>query len=334
MIIILKALFIIVPIIVIVAFGLRFTQTGMGQNKIEPRPPRLLLGIILLIVGFVLQGSVGQIEAGTRGVVLAFGKVTGRTLPEGLYFITPGVERVEIMDVLIQKDQTPTQASSKDLQEVSTEVTVNYRLNPVLVGQVYQDFRQNYVTTIISPQIQEAVKAVTAGYNAEELITRRADVRNSIEVSLRENIQPFGVLIEKVAITDFQFSAIFAQSIERKVVAQQAAMEAENKLLQVEAEAKQAEALAFGLANAAIKEATGAKEAAIIKAEGEALAILEVAKAKAQANDLIRITLNDDLIKYTLTQQLSDDIRVAILPSGSEFILGPEVISTALSDDK
>ena len=332
MIIILKALFIIVPIIVIVAFGLRFTQTGMGQNKIEPRPPRLLLGIILLIVGFVLQGSVGQIEAGTRGVVLAFGKVTGRTLPEGLYFITPGVERVEIMDVLIQKDQTPTQASSKDLQEVSTEVTVNYRLNPVLVGQVYQDFRQNYVTTIISPQIQEAVKAVTAGYNAEELITRRADVRNSIEVSLRENIQPFGVLIEKVAITDFQFSAIFAQSIERKVVAQQAAMEAENKLLQVEAEAKQAEALAFGLANAAIKEATGAKEAAIIKAEGEALAILEVAKARAEANDLIRVTLNDDLIKYTLTQQLSDDIRVAILPAGSDFILGPEVISTALSD--
>jgi len=332
MIIILKALFIIVPIIVIVVFGLRYSQTAMGQNKIEPRPPRLLLGIVLLIIGFVLQGSVGQIEAGTRGVVLAFGKVTGRTLPEGLYFITPGVERVEIMDVLIQKDQTPTQASSKDLQEVSTEVTVNYRLNPVLVGQVYQDFRQNYVTTIISPQIQEAVKAVTAGYNAEELITRRADVRNSIEVSLRENIQPFGVLIEKVAITDFQFSAIFAQSIERKVVAQQAAMEAENKLLQVEAEAKQAEALAFGLANAAIKEATGAKEAAIIKAEGEALAILEVAKAKAEANDLIRVTLNDDLIKYTLTQQLSDDIRVAILPSGSEFILGPEVISTALSD--
>lgn len=332
MIIILKALFIIVPIIIIVVFGLRYSQTAMGQNKIEPRPPRLLLGVVLLIVGFILQGSVGQIEAGTRGVVLAFGKVTGRTLPEGLYFITPGVERVEIMDVLIQKDQTPTQASSKDLQEVSTEVTVNYRLNPVLVGQVYQDFRQNYVSTIISPQIQEAVKAVTAGYNAEELITRRADVRNSIEVSLRENIQPFGVLIEKVAITDFQFSTIFAQSIERKVVAQQAAMEAENKLLQVEAEAKQAEALAFGLANAAIKEATGAKEAAIIKAEGEALAILEVAKARAEANDLIRVTLNDDLIKYTLTQQLSDDIRVAILPAGSDFILGPEVISTALSD--
>ena len=334
MIIILKALFIIVPIIVILVFGLRFSQTAMGQNKVEPRPPRLLLGVVLLLVGFILQGSVGQIEAGTRGVVLAFGKVTGRILPEGLYFITPGVERVEIMDVLIQKDQTPTQASSQDLQEVSTEVTVNYRLNPVLVGQVYQDFRQNYVSTIISPQIQEAVKAVTAGYNAEELITRRADVRNSIEISLRENIQPFGVLIEKVAITDFQFSTIFAQSIERKVVAQQSAMEAENKLLQVEAEAKQAEALAFGLANAAIKEAQGAKEAAIIKAEGEALAILEVAKARAEANDLIRVTLNDDLIKYTLTQQLSDDIRVAILPSGSDFILGPEIISTALSDDK
>ena len=108
---------------------------------------------------------------------------------------------------------------------------------------------------------------------------------------------------------------------------------------------KQAEALAFGLAQAAIKEAQGGKEAAIIgaeggkeaaiiRAQGEALAILEIAQAKAAANDLIRVTLNDDLIKYTLTQQLSDKIRVAILPSGSEFILGPEVMATTLSEDE
>ena len=334
MIIILKALFIIIPIIVIVAFGLRFSQTAMGQNKIETNSRYLILGIVLLFIGFVLQSSVGQIEAGTRGVVLAFGKVTGRILPDGLYFITPGVERVEIMDVLIQKHESPTKASSQDLQEVSTEVTVNYRLNPLLVGQVYTDFRQNYVSTIITPQIQEAVKAVTAGYDAEELITRRADVRNNIEISLKINIEPFGVTIEKVAITDFQFSAVFATAIENKVVAEQKAQEAENKLLQVVAEAKQAEALAFGLAQAAIKEAEGGKEAAIIRAQGEALAILEIAQAKAAANDLIRVTLNDDLIKYVLTQQLSDKIRVAILPSGSNFILGPEIISEALLEDK
>ena len=345
MIIILKALFIIIPIIIIIVFGLRFSQTAMGQNKIEPNPPRLALGVILLLIGFILQGAVGKMEAGTRGVVLAFGKVTGRILPEGLYFITPGVERVEIMDVLIQKHESPTKASSQDLQEVSTEVTVNYRLNPMRVGEVYQNFRQNYVSTIITPQIQEAVKAVTAGYDAEELITRRADVRNNIEISLVSNIEPFGVTIEKVAITDFQFSTVFASAIENKVVAQQAAMEAENKLLQVVAEAKQAEALAFGLAQAAIKEAQGGKEAAIIgaeggkeaaiiRAQGEALAILEIAQAKAAANDLIRVTLNDDLIKYTLTQQLSDKIRVAILPSGSEFILGPEVMATTLSEDE
>ena len=281
--------------------------------------------------------AIGQIEAGTRGVVLQFGAVTGQIKGEGLYFVTPFVNTVEVMDVKIQKHVSSARSASKDLQDVSTEVTVNFRFNPSSVDTVYQDLRGGAVDIILTPNVEEAIKAVTANFNAEELITKRAAVRADIEAAIKEKITPFGISVEAVSITDFQFTAVFAQSIEAKVVAVQSALEAQNKLQQIEIEALQAEAKAKGDADAIIKKAIGDKEAAITVAQGnaqahvlvaeaEAEAILLVANAQAKANDLIRITLDENLIKYTLTSELADDIRVVVLPSGSEFILGPEVI--------
>ena len=92
---------------------------------------------------------------------------------------------------------------------------------------------------------------------------------------------------------------------------------------------QQAEAKAKGEADAAIKQAIGNKQAAITIAEGEAEAIRLVAEAQAEANDLIRTTLNDDLIKYTLTQEIGDDLRVVVVPSGADFILGSEIVGGA-----
>jgi len=270
--------------------------------------------------------AIGQVDAGARGVVLRFGAVTNRILNEGFYFITPVLETVQIMDVQIQKFESPARAASKDLQDVTTEVTVNYKLNPNEVHTVYQTLRSDYVSRVLVPAVEESVKAVAANYDAEELITKRPMVRADIEQALTGKISKFGILVEAVSITDFQFSTVFAQSIEAKVVAVQAALEAENKLMQIEIEALQTEAIAKGQADAAIKQAIGNKEAAITIAEGEAAAIRLVAIAQAEANDMIRVTLNDELIKYTLTTEIADDLRVIVLPTGTDFILGPEVV--------
>ena len=194
---------------------------------------------IALLVLVVLGGSMGTVGAGEQGVLLKFGAVTEEIKDEGLYFKVPFMHQVVLMSTQIQKYTAPATSSSKDLQVVSTEVTLNYQLDAARVGEIYRTMRRQYEPRIVQPYIQEAVKSVTANYNAEELITQRPAVKDELQSLLAERLAPLGMNVVQLSITDFQFSSAFQQAIEAKVTAVQQALEAENALARVEFEAKQ-----------------------------------------------------------------------------------------------
>ena len=194
---------------------------------------------IVLLVLVVLGGSMGTVGAGEQGVLLRFGAVTGEIKDEGLYFKIPFVNQVVLMSTQIQKYTATATSSSKDLQVVSTEVTLNFQLDATQVGEIYRTMRRQYESRIIQPYIQEAVKSVTANYNAEELITQRPAVKSELQDFVTERLAPLGMNVVELSITDFQFSATFQQAIEAKVTAVQQALEAENALARVEFEAEQ-----------------------------------------------------------------------------------------------
>ena len=194
---------------------------------------------IALLVLVVLGGSMGTVGAGQQGVLLRFGAVTGEIKDEGLYFKIPFVNQVVLMSTQIQKYTATATSSSKDLQVVSTEVTLNFQLDATQVGEIYRTMRRQYENRIIQPYIQEAVKSVTANYNAEELITQRPAVKSELQAFVTERLDPLGMNVVELSITDFQFSAAFQQAIEAKVTAVQQALEAENALARVEFEAEQ-----------------------------------------------------------------------------------------------
>ena len=194
---------------------------------------------IALLVLVVLGGSMGTVSAGQQGVLLKFGAVTGEIKDEGLYFKVPFMHQVVLMSTQIQKYTATATSSSKDLQVVSTEVTLNFQLDATQVGEIYRTMRRQYENRIIQPYIQEAVKSVTANYNAEELITQRPAVKNELQDFVTERLAPLGMNVVELSITDFQFSAAFQQAIEAKVTAVQQALEAENALARVEFEAEQ-----------------------------------------------------------------------------------------------
>ena len=194
---------------------------------------------IVLLVLVVLGGSMGTVGAGAQGVLLRFGAVTGEIKDEGLYFKLPFVNQVVLMSTQIQKYTATATSSSQDLQVVSTEVTLNFQLNASQVGEIYRTMRRQYENRIIQPFIQEAVKSVTANYNAEELITQRPAVKSALQDFVTQRLAPLGMNVVELSITDFQFSAGFQQSIEAKVTAVQQALEAENALARVEFEAQQ-----------------------------------------------------------------------------------------------
>lgn len=214
--------------------------------------------IILVIVLVLLFSSFGTISAGEKGIKTRFGAVTGKIYDAGLYFKLPFVEKVVPMNVQTQKEQTNASAASSDLQNVSATIAVNYSVDPTQVAHIYQTIGVDFKERVIDPAIQENVKAVTANFTAEELVTKREDVRDQIQTKLTEKLKTFGIDVEAFSIVNFDFSKSFNDAIEAKVTAEQNALAAKNKLDQVKYEAQQA-----------VEEATGKAKALSI--EGQAL---------------------------------------------------------------
>ncbi len=223
------------------------------------------LGLVVLALG-----SWTIVESGQKGVVLRLGSVN-RVVDEGLNLKIPLIESVRKIDVRVQKVQAQAAAASKDLQNVLSNVAVNYQLDSVHVGDLYQKVGVDYEDKILTPALQESVKSATARYTAEELITKREQVKNDIKNSMSERLASNFILITEVNIVNFDFSKSFNEAIEAKVTAEQQALAAKNRLEQIKYEAEQrivqskAEAEAIRIQSQALQENKGLIELEAVK---------------------------------------------------------------------
>ncbi|MBQ9345316.1 MAG: prohibitin family protein [Kiritimatiellae bacterium] len=217
-----------------------------------PAPNPVLAGIVivvLLVVAFI-WGVWGTVPAGHRGVVLRLGRVTGVVKGEGLYFKVPFLDKVCLMDCRIRKEEVTTECSSKDLQIINATIALNFRLEANRVADVYQNIGMSYLHTVVIPAMQEGVKAAIAQYTAEELVTRREEVRERMRELLSKRLTPNGIYTETLNIMNLSFGVAFNQAIEAKVTAEQNALAAKNILAQRQYEAQQLVAMAKGKAEA------------------------------------------------------------------------------------
>ena len=201
----------------------------------------LIIGGIVIIILIVAGGLFVQIGPGQRGVLMTFGAVQNGVLDPGLHLKLPFMQSVAKMDVQVQNSQAAETAASLDLQNVSTGVATNWHILPADAEWVYQHVGNegDLVDKIIRPAISNSVKAVTAHYNAEDLIIHRDQVRSEIQTQITSELQPYRVVVDSVNITDFHFSDEFAQAIERKQIAQQRALQAKYELDQAKVLAQQ-----------------------------------------------------------------------------------------------
>jgi prohibitin 2 len=244
---------------------------GVSRSLVRIVIP-IIMGII--IISIIAVSSVRIVDAGNRGVLVQFGNVdTDASLDEGLHFVVPFRDNVVQMEVRTQKIVESATSASKDLQDVSTQVALNYHINPDRAQVVYQQLGFEYPTRVITPAIQESVKQVTARFNAEELITKRETVKNQITDQITARLAAYNIIVDAVSITDFQFSQLFKSAVEAKVAAQQRALQAQNELRRIQIEAQQNEAQAIGEQKANIARAEGVKQSNVLQAEGEAQAI-------------------------------------------------------------
>lgn len=239
--------------------------------------------IVLAIVAGLLANAFVVVESGHVGVVRTFGAVQDEPLAEGLHFRKPFIDKIEQMDMRLTTESAAAEAASKDLQIVSTDVTVQYSLMAAVAPHTYQRIgtREVVAKGLISPAIQESVKAITAAYTAEQLVTSRAEVKLKIHEAIDEFIKK--TLVEKeitgalnlanVAITDFNFSEEFNKAIEMKVKTEQEALQAKNEKekLITEAEAQAEQKMLAADAEAYEIEVQSQARAAAIEREAKAL---------------------------------------------------------------
>ncbi|BAZ52649.1 band 7 protein like [Nostoc sp. NIES-4103] len=222
-------------------------------------------GIIVLFLLISLRPFT-IINAGERGVVMKFGKVQNKVLDEGIHPIMPIVTSVKRLSVRVQQNSFQSDAASKDLQKITTELAVNWHVDPTRVNQVFQQIgdQEQIIKGIITPAVSEVLKAATAKKTAEEIITKRTELKEEIDQHLKTRLAAYNVIVDDVSLVNFAFSPEFGKAIEAKQIAEQ--------------EAKQAEFIAK-------------------KATQEAQAEVNRAKGQAEAQRLQRLTLTPELLQ-------------------------------------
>lgn len=229
----------------------RSPNWGNPNVQIPPFLPKVIAVGVVVFALVVLGGASSYIiEPGTRGVKITLGKASDQFLPEGFGFRTPFITR--IVPVVIQQRTVALRADcfSSDLQQVSVELRVLYRVPEASVVQIFREFAGDPFDSLIAPRVQEALKEVTAVLSAEQIVKGRDDVKAKAIVAARSKIGEM-LTVEDIVIRDIDLSKELETAIEAKMVAEQEAARARFTQLQTQIEAS----------------------TAVIRAEGEAKAI-------------------------------------------------------------
>lgn len=270
-------------------------------------------GVVALLVIVVLFGAFTIVESGHVGVIRTLGAVQPVPLPEGFNMKKPFLDSIEEISVRLQKADAAATAASKDLQIVSTRVAVQYSLIGAVAPRTFQSIGRSdtVAANVIAPAIQESVKSVTAQYTAEQLVTKRAEVKQKIQTAIMDFIDATlgqkgaeGALnLDNVAITDFDFSPEFNKAIEEKVQAEQEALKAENEKLR------------------RVTQAEAAAEERKLAADAEAYQITQESVAKAEAIEREAAALRDNPELIELRYAEKWDGKLPVVNGGSSLPL-------------
>ncbi len=242
-------------------------------------------GIVLLFVAIAFK-PFAIVNAGERGVLMRLGKVQDTVLDEGVHLILPFVTSVKRLSVRVQKNDFKSDAASKDLQKVITDLAVNWHIDPRRVNRIYQQVgdETQIVNGIITPAVSEVLKAATAKKTAEEIITKRTELKDEIDKNLKTRLVAYGIMVDDISLVNFSFSPEFSRAIEAKQIAEQ--------------EAKQAEFVA-------------------LKATKDAEAEVNRAKGQAEAQRLQRQTLTPELLQKQAIEKWNGQFPTVIGGNGA-----------------
>jgi len=177
----------------------------------------LALVILAVFLAASAWGCFFTVKSGERAIVFTWGEITS-VKQEGLNFKVPFMQDVKKVDIRTKKIEAQGEAASKNMQSVNAALTLNYRLDPDKLKDLYAKVGLDVEKNIIDARIKETFKAICAKYTAEELLTQREQVRNEIYETLKRQLFDYYVIVDAngVMITNFDFSAVIQQRHRRE----------------------------------------------------------------------------------------------------------------------
>ncbi len=239
-----------------------------------------LVMALILCTAFVCCFFV-VVNAGERGVLMQFGKVQLQILDEGIHPIIPIAQTVKKMSVRVQKQEISAEASSKDLQEVFTDVALNWHIIPAQANVIFQEIGDQVaiIDRIIDPAVEEVLKAVMAEYTAEEIITKRGNVKNEVDTLLTSRLSGYHIAVDDISLVHVHFSQRFSDAVEAKQIAEQ--------------DAKRADFIA-------------------LKAIKEAEAKVNLARGEGEAQRILRETLSPELLQKQAIDKWNGNLPLVV----------------------
>ena len=213
--------------------------TPTVQKKSRKTRGLIIGGSILALAAGAFFSSFTAIDSGEVGVVRRFGDIQPQVLTEGVNFVIPIIDRVRTENIRVRIAEFDTSSASRDLVDVQTAFAINFQIPPQLVAQLHREVGVDFVHVVLDPAIQETMKFTTANFTAEELVTRRSEVSAAAAQYLQERVEPFGIIILAINITDLTFSSEFSASIEQRQVAEQRVLTARQELEHTRVQAEQ-----------------------------------------------------------------------------------------------
>ena len=236
----------------------------------NPRTLSTLIGVgILIFIAAILGSSATYVvQPGMRGVLVTLGKVSPGFLPEGFGMKAPFISKVVPVQIRQQTMNLETECYSSDLQQVSVQLRVLYRVPETSVVQIFQQYSGDPFQSLIAPRVSEALKEVTALQSAEQIVKNREVIKNKALESTRTKVGSILEIVD-VVLVDISLSRELENAIEQKMVQEQEA--AKSRFVQ---QRSQIEA-----------------ETAIIRAKGEAEAIRIRGDALRENPNLIQLQI-------------------------------------------
>lgn len=245
--------------------------------------------ILLLLLLTILSSFISIVNAGERGVLMRFGAVQEEILGEGIHLIVPIVNTVKNLSVRVQSQEISAEASSGDLQDVFTDVALNWHIIPEEANDIFQQIGDEtaIIDRIINPAVEEVLKAVMAQYTAEEIITKREEVKARVDKLLITRLKNYHVAVDDISLVHAHFSQLFGNAVEAKQVAKQEAMQA-------------------GFV--------------AMKAVKEAEARVNLAKGEAEAQKIVDQTLTPDLLQKQAIERWDGDLPLIVGDESAKMI--------------